>query len=170
MELVLFIVLGLTAVVAAIGVILSRNPVHSALFLLLNFAVLAAFYILLNAEFLAVAQVAVYAGAIVVLFLFVIMLISGEIGPLAVPGQRLPQAIGLLLAALILVGLIYAAVNGSLSSVRGTASPEAIAQIGNVQALGQTLYTRFLLPFEMASVLLLVAMVGAVVLARRMRE
>jgi NADH-quinone oxidoreductase subunit J len=167
MELVLFIVLGLIAVAAAVGVVLSRNPVHSALFLLLNFASLAVFYVILNAQFLAVAQVAVYAGAIVVLFLFVIMLIGGEVGPLTAPGRNYTRPLAIALAVVFLAALAYGAATDTLAAVRGPASAETLAQVGNVQAVGRVLYTRYLLPFELAAVLLLVAMIGAVVLARR---
>lgn len=169
MELGLFIVFGLIAVAAAVGVVLSRNPVYSALFLLLNFATLAVFYVLLNAQFLAVAQVAVYAGAIVVLFLFVVMLIGGEIGPIAAPGRNVARGAALVLAVLFLAALAYSIGTGALANASGEATAEALAQMGNVQALGRELFTRFLLPFELASVLLLAGMVGAVALARRVK-
>lgn len=169
MELGLFIVFGLVALAAAAGVVLSRNPVHSALFLLLNFATLAVFYVLLNAQFLAVAQVAVYAGAIVVLFLFVVMLIGGEIGPSTAPGRGYARGAAIVLTVLFLAALVYTVTTGAPADASGEATTEALAQMGNVQALGRELFTRFLLPFELASILLLVGMVGAVVLARRVR-
>lgn len=167
----LFIVFGATAIVAALGVILSRKPVHSALFLLLNFGSLASFYIMLQAQFLAAVQVIVYAGAIVVLFLFVVMLIGGgEIRDLPQPGDALrrrnaPARItGLVLALLLVAGLAYGIVTGQLFGQTG--DPAVFGQ-GSVQALGNALYTTYLLPFELTSVLLLVGMIGAVVLARK---
>ena len=169
MELALFIVFGAIAVAAAVGVILSRNPGHSALFLLLNFATLAVFYVVLNAQFLAVAQVAVYAGAIVVLFLFVVMLIGGDVERETTEGHPYGQVAALVLAVLLLVSLGYGIFSGTLATASGPATIEALAKVGNVQAMGRELFTRFLLPFELVAVLLLVGMIGAVVLARRVR-
>ena len=166
----LFIVFGAIAVVAAIGVVTSRRPVYSALFLLLNFASLAAMYIMLQAQFLAAAQVIVYAGAIVVLFLFVVMLIGGgELNDIRQRnlsiGARLtwPRVAALVLALLLVVGLGYGIVTGQFYPAQGDAI--AFGQ-GSVEAIGRTLYTDYFLPFELTSVLLLVGMVGAVVLAR----
>jgi NADH-quinone oxidoreductase subunit J len=167
----LFVVFACIAVVAALGVILSRKPVYSALFLLLNFGTLAALYILLQAQFLAMVQVIVYAGAIVVLFLFVVMLIGGgELGDIRPKGGSWRQQFtwsrvtAIVLSALLLAALAYGLVTGSLSSVRG--SEVAFGQ-GSVEALAGVLYTDYLLPFELTSVLLLVGIIGAVVLARR---
>ncbi len=168
---VLFIIFALIAVVAALGVILSRKPVYSALFLLLNFCMLAALYITLQAQFLAMVQVIVYAGAIVVLFLFVVMLIGGgELGDVRPRGvswrQRLTwsRMTAIVLAVLLVAALTYGLATGRLSSVRGT---EAAFGQGSVEALAGVLYTDYLLPFELTSVLLLVGIIGAVVLARR---
>lgn len=166
----LFIVFALIAVVAALGVILSRKPVYSALFLLLNFATLAALYVMLQAQFLAAVQVIVYAGAIVVLFLFVVMLIGGgQLGDIRDSSRPLrqrftgPRIAAIVLVLLLLAGLGYGIVTGQLSSAPGDA---ATFRQGSVQAIASVLYTDYLLPFELASVLLLVGMVGAVVLAR----
>ncbi len=177
----LFIVFALIAIVAGLGVILSRKPVYSALFLLLNFATLAAMYIMLQAQFLAAVQIIVYAGAIVVLFLFVVMLIGGgELNAVDretsrqgdkanIASQRSsiqlgwPRLTALVLAVLLLAGVGYGVITGQLHQPTGTAA--AFGQ-GSVEAVAATLYTDYLLPFEMTSVLLLVGMVGAVVLAR----
>jgi NADH-quinone oxidoreductase subunit J len=166
----LFIVFALISIVAAVGVVISRRPIYSALFLLLNFAALAAMYILLQAQFLAAVQVIVYAGAIVVLFLFVVMLLGGgELNDIR-DGNRpflqrfgWPRFVAVALGLLMLVGLAYGLVSGQLNPAQG--SPEAFGN-GSVQAIGSVLYTEYLLPFELASVLLLVGMIGAVVLAR----
>jgi NADH-quinone oxidoreductase subunit J len=167
---ILFIIFAATAIAAALGVVLSRKPVYSALLLLVNFCTLAALYILLRAQFLAMVQIIVYAGAIVVLFLFVTMLIGGgelrDIGPAgSAPASRFtwPRIVALVLALLLLAGLGYGIVSGQLSSTKGS---EAAFLNGSVQAIGQALYTDYLVPFELASVLLLVGMVGAIVLTR----
>ncbi|MBM4459534.1 MAG: NADH-quinone oxidoreductase subunit J [Chloroflexi bacterium] len=177
----LFIVFALIAIVAAVGVIVSRKPVYSALFLLLNFATLAALYIMLQAQFLAAVQIIVYAGAIVVLFLFVVMLIGGgelgagdretsRQGDKAAASSRFPIQLGwqritaLVLGVLLLAGVVYGLVTGQLHAAQGTAA--AFGQ-GSVEAIAAALYTDYLLPFELTSVLLLVGMVGAVVLAQR---
>lgn len=177
----LFVVFALIAIVAAVGVILSRKPVYSALFLLLNFATLAAMYIMLQAQFLAAVQIIVYAGAIIVLFLFVVMLIGGgELGrgdreasrqgnkaDAASAQSRIafgwPRVMALVLAVLLLAGVSYGLITGQLHAGQGTTA--AFGQ-GSVEAIAAALYTDYLLPFEMTSVLLLVGMIGAVVLAR----
>jgi NADH-quinone oxidoreductase subunit J len=161
----LFIVFSIVTVAAALGVILSRRPVYSALFLLLNFVGLAVFYIMLQAQFLAAVQVIVYAGAIVVLFLFVVMLIGGgELTDLGRRGAIWPRITAVVLAVLLFAGLGYGLVTGRLSAAQG--SQAAFGQ-GSVEAIGGALYTQYLLPFELTSVLLLVGMIGAVVLARK---
>jgi NADH-quinone oxidoreductase subunit J len=167
----LFIVFALIAIVAAVGVIISRRPIYSALFLLLNFASLAALYIMLQAQFLAAVQVIVYAGAIVVLFLFVVMLLGGgELNDMGDPNQKPAQRFGwpkiaaLVMALLMVAALAYGLISGQLFTGQGDAT--AFGQ-GGVQAIGSVLYTDYLLPFELASVLLLVGMIGAVVLARK---
>ena len=164
MQLIFFIFLAAIAVAAAAGVVLSRNPVYSALSLLVNFAVLALMFISLHAQFLAIVQIIVYAGAIVVLFLFVIMLIGGD---LKVFRQRsrarqIAAYVALVVGVLLLIGLGYVVVAGALSGQAGN-----VPGNGAVQVIGEVLFTRYVLPFELASVLLLVAMIGAVVLARK---
>ena len=181
----LFIVFALIAIVAALGVILSRKPVYSALFLLLNFATLAALYIMLQAQFLAAVQVIVYAGAIVVLILFVVMLIGG--GELSSGDRRTrdpghsdcrPRVAGSpgrpWLAAHHGDCVGRAALGGRGLWSHHRASEPGPGQrgglrAGSVEAIGSVLYTDYLLPFELASVLLLVGMIGAVVLARKRR-
>ncbi len=165
----LFLVLSAAAVVAALGVIFNRNAVHSALSLLVNFAVLAIFYLMLNAQFIAVVQVAVYAGAIVVLFLFVVMLL-GAGGEVRLESWFNRRTVFVVAAAVVLLTLLGTVVfEGVIGGASGTATPEQIAEVGQTQALGMVLFTDYLLPFELASVLLLVGIVGAVVLGRRWR-
>jgi NADH-quinone oxidoreductase subunit J len=175
-QLLLFIILALVAIASALGMLFSRNAVYSTLYLILNFATVAVFYLLLNAPFLAVAQVSVYAGAIMVLFLFVIMLLGAEQtgrGPVSgaaaapsIPWQR-PFAI-----ALGLILLVEAAIIVLNPSIRAGLQPAAglaalPASFGSPNAVGTTLFTQYLLPFEITSILLLVAMIGAIVLTRR---
>jgi NADH-quinone oxidoreductase subunit J len=167
----LFVIFGAVAIAAALGVVLSRKPVYSALSLLLNFAALAAFYVMLQAQFLAAVQVITYAGAIVVLFLFVVMLIGGgALTDLPRPGDRVrgslawPRIVAALGLLVLLAGLAYGLISGQLGTAQGSAA--AFGQ-GSVQAIGSVLYTSYLLPFELASVLLLVGMIGAVVLTRK---
>jgi len=166
MELVLFVILGAIAIAAALGVIIARKPIYSALSLLVNFCSLAGLYLLLNAQFLAAVQVIVYAGAIVVLFLFATMLLGGgrESSKFKVQSSKF---LAIVLAFVLLVEVGYVLVSGTLTGTQGSDTPEAIARIGNVQAIGQLLFTDYLLPFELAAVLLLIGIVGAVVLAKK---
>ena len=161
-ELILFLILSLVAIGSALGMLLSRNAVYAALFLVLNFATVAVFYILLNAPFIAMSQISVYAGAIMVLFLFVIMLLGTRALPTtgALPWQR-PLA-GLL-------ALVLAAEAGYVLFVRNVATaeiPQPVETFGSPQAVGRALFNQYLLPFEITSVLLLVAMLGAIILTK----
>ena len=167
MQLFLFLALAIVAIAAAIGVLVSKNAVYSALALLVNFAVLAVMYIMLHAQFVAVVQVIVYAGAIVVLFLFVIMLIGTETSLLAARGRsrQITTIIALVAGVVFLISAAYVAVAGTVSADQGRVPGD-----GAVQAIGEALFTQYLLPFELASVLLLVAMIGAVVLARKQKS
>jgi NADH-quinone oxidoreductase subunit J len=166
LDLIFFFLLSLIAVATAIGMLLSRNAIYSALFLVLNFITVAVFYLLLGAPFIAMAQITVYAGAIMVLFLFVIMLLGAESLPEArvLPWQK-PLA-GLLAFALIIESTFI-----FLTRARPTgdvAQPDAsVNTVTNLRALGESLFTDYLLPFEVTSILLLVAMLGAIVLIRK---
>jgi NADH-quinone oxidoreductase subunit J len=172
MEMVIFFILALVAVAAGVGVIAQRSAVRSALFLLVNFCCLAGLYLLLNAQFVAMVQVIIYAGAIVVLFLFVVMLLgmerAEESPDLSSPsGQRLRRfqwIAGTLLGVLLLAGILWAIIPG------GTGTAGALAPSNNVRDIGAALLTDFLIPFELVSVVLLVAIIGAVVLAKKRLE
>jgi NADH-quinone oxidoreductase subunit J len=167
MEMVLFIVLGAIAIAAAVGVIMARKTVYSALFLLVNFCSLAGLYLLLNAQFLAAAQVIVYAGAIVVLFLFATMLLGGGEEISNLKSQISKNYLAIVLAVVLFVEVGYVVVSGTLTGTQGSDTPEALARVGNVQAIGKLLFTDYLLPFELAAVLLLIGIIGAVVLAKK---
>jgi len=168
-DLILFLLLSLIAIAAALGMLLSRNAVYSALFLVLNFVTVAVFYLLLGAPFIAMVQVTVYAGAIMVLFLFVIMLLGTDELPKAqvLPWQRpLAIALGVLLAAEATFLLITKA-----RPTGDVLQPDASANtMQNLRELGEALFTQYLLPFEVVSILLLVAMVGAIVLTKKEKE
>jgi NADH-quinone oxidoreductase subunit J len=157
------------AIVSAASCVTRRNPVASALWLVVTLFSLAALFVLLDAQFLAVLQVLVYAGAIMVLFLFVIMLLNlGRAGPTDLKGP-IGLGIGVLLAGLLLVQLLVLRQSTSLPALAPAAGvpPRAAAGAGIVPALARPLFTVYLVPFELTSLLLLAAIVGAVVLAKR---
>jgi len=167
LQLFLFLVLALVAITSALGMLINRNAIYSALFLVLNFATVAVFFLLLNAPFIAVAQVSVYAGAIMVLFLFVIMLLGAErAGQIqSIPWQR-PLAIALALVLLLEAGFILYSQRGVAPMVTGTLPPG----FGSPAQVGKVLFSTYLLPFEVTSVLLLVAMIGAIVLTKNEKK
>jgi NADH-quinone oxidoreductase subunit J len=166
LDLIFFLILSLISISTALGMLLSRNAVYSALFLVLNFITVAVFYLLLGAPFIAMAQVTVYAGAIMVLFLFVIMLLGAESLPTAevLPWQK-PLAGVLAVALAIEATFIFVTRARPIGDI---AQPDAsVNTVTNLRELGETLFTAYLLPFEVTSILLLVAMVGAIVLVRK---
>lgn len=160
-----FAVLAAVAVASGLAMMLSQNSVYSALFLVINFTVVAVLFLVLGAPFIAMLQITVYAGAIMVLFIFVIMLLGGE--RLPAPQQRLrwqqSLAVVLVLALLVLALLalaVYVFAQGAAPAAV-LADPQ---QYGSPAALGMLLFTKYLFPFEFTSLLLLVAMIGVVVL------
>jgi len=165
-DLLLFFVLATVAVGAALGMLFSRNAVYSALFLILNFATVAIFFLLLGAPFIAMAQVTVYAGAIMVLFLFVIMLLGAEqVQGRHRSGWQRPVAVLLTFVLLIESGYLIFVRSDLVSSVAPVASNYA-----SPQAIGELLFSDYLLPFEITSVLLLAAMVGVIVLTKEEKK
>ena len=161
-ERILFFVFAVPLVAAALGVLLSRNPVYAAMNLVAAFFFMAGIYVLLTAHLIAFMQVLVYAGAVMVLFLFVIMLLSlGDEHLVPGPSKRAMQWVGVV-GALALAGVIAVAISrvgdGAIANVDGA--------FGTVKAVGRVLFTEYLLPFEATSLLLLVAIVGAVVVAK----
>jgi NADH-quinone oxidoreductase subunit J len=158
-----FFLFAIVGLVSAVMVVTRRNVMHAALFLLLTFAAVGAMYVLLRAEMLAAVQVLVYAGAVMVLFLFAILLVNM---PQAVRMRQWTRqsSVAVVLAGLIGLWMIIATARtfGKL-----VLPPEAATQpLGTPQALGHLLFTDFVLPFEIASIILLAAMIGAIVLAR----
>jgi NADH-quinone oxidoreductase subunit J len=163
---ILFIILAITAITTAAGLLISRSAVYAALFLVLNFATVAVFYLLLGAPFVAMAQVTVYAGAIMVLFLFVIMLLGSERLPKGqvLPWQR-PVAIGV--SAMLLAEAAFLLVQRVRSAAVLADPGQWENSMESLREMASLLFTDYLLPFEVTSILLLVAMVGAIVLTKQ---
>jgi NADH-quinone oxidoreductase subunit J len=155
----------------AVLVVSTKDTVHSVLFLVLDFLFVAALYVLLGAQFLAVIQILVYAGGIVVLYLFVVMLVNLKRPPEAHhdPHRRTKLGFGLSAAILVELGAIaaYGYVTPAPVVAAASAAGAAVPVTGNTEQVGWLLYTSYLIPFEIASMLLLVAMIGAIVLAKR---
>lgn len=167
-ESIVFYLFAALAVLAALGVVMARSAVRSALSLALVFLALAAMYILLNSPFLAVAQIMIYAGAVLILFLFVIMVLNPRLD--IIGGRNTGQSIAAVVFTIAFAVLMIASLaGGQLAAATGIYTPEYIEPIGHVQVIGTLLFSQFLLPFEIASVLLLIAIVGAMTLARRER-
>jgi NADH-quinone oxidoreductase subunit J len=150
----------------AVLVVTTRDTVHSVLFLVLDFLFVAALYVLLGAQFLAAIQVLVYAGGIVVLYLFVVMLVNLKRPPETYEDPNRRGRTGFWLSAAVLGELALIAAYGYATPAPAVAMG-AIPVVGNTEEVGWLLYTSYLIPFEIASMLLLVAMIGAIVLAKR---
>ena len=166
----MFYVLASVCLGSAMMVVTRRSPIHAALFLVLAFFCVAGIYVILSAEFLAAVQILVYAGGILVLFLFVIMLVPLEPEGSRPQVRRARNIAWSLLVALLLGGVLMTFFRGAEPTgtmVAGGSVDALLAHGGNIEAMGMEIYQRYLLPFEIASILLLVAMIGAVVLARR---
>ncbi len=151
----------------AVLVISTKDTVHSVLFLVLDFLFVAALYVLLGAQFLAAIQILVYAGGIVVLYLFVVMLVNLKRPPEAHSDPHRHTKLGFGLAAAVLAELAAVAFYSSSLPATPIAPGPAMPVTGNTEQVGWLLYTSYLIPFEIASMLLLVAMIGAIVLAKR---
>jgi NADH-quinone oxidoreductase subunit J len=162
-----FYVLSFFILGFAVLVVSTRNTVHSVLYLVLNFLAVAALYVMLTAQFLAVIQVLVYAGGIVVLYLFVVMLVNLKRPPEDHSSPQRQGWIGMALAGLVLAELGGIIGLGRIAPPPGPNMELSDLAINNVERIGMLLYTDYLIPFELASMLLLVAMVGAIILAKR---
>lgn len=156
-----FYFLSFLAILSALMVVISKNPVHSVLYLIITFFAIAGHYVLLNAQFLAAVHIIVYAGAIMVLFLYVIMMLNlnAEVEPHKSAIQKV--------AATIAGGILMIVLVGALKNVVPAASETASHDAGLIKNLGHTLFNEFALPFEVSSILFLAAMVGAVMLGKR---
>lgn len=166
LDFVLFIVFALVCVVTSVLMITRSNPIISALFLILNFAALSGLYLLLHAQFIAVAQVIVYAGAIMVLFLFVIMLLRPEKEKLLAINPRL-KILAYIVAFIVFMQLVYIIF---MSSTTNSGSMDASIKVGTIETIGTELFSKYILPVEAAGFLLLAATIGALVLAKKKFE
>ena len=153
------------SIVASLLVITRKNPIHSALFLVLTFLCVSVLYLLLYQQFMFIIQIFVYAGAIVMLIVFVLMLLDLEVELRS--GLRLfySKVIGTVLAVLFLFGIIYSVVAKSPTGKVGSYPPDKVSD--NVTAVGEMLFTQYLFPFEIVSVLLVTAIIGAVILSKK---
>jgi NADH-quinone oxidoreductase subunit J len=167
MEGVLFFIAAIGAIAGAIGVVAARNPFYSVLALIAHLFSLAVLFLLLTSAFVAAAQVVVYAGAVMVLYVFVVAYVGGTDEPLR-PETGGIGAFGPIFAGAIFVEIAIAVVGSSLGAL-DSRGPDVSAGFGSPEEIGRLLLTKFLFPFEMASFLLLIAAVGAVVLARKRR-
>jgi NADH-quinone oxidoreductase subunit J len=164
---VFFFIAGIGAVCGAVGVVMVRNPFYSVLALVFHLLSLAALFLLLQAQFVAAAQVVVYAGAVMVLYVFVVAYVGGSgPGALRPPVGRAQRVTAVLFGLALFVELAIAVLGSGLKALSSD-GPTVGATFGSPDRIGELLLTKFLLPFEVASFLLLIAAVGAVVLARR---
>ena len=163
---VLFFIAGIGAIAGAIGVVRVNNPFYSVLSLVFHLLSLAALFLLLRAQFVAAAQVVVYAGAVMVLYVFVVAYVGGDQMPMRPAGGPVLNVGAIVFATALFVELVIAFLGSSLSLIDSDGA-QYDAAFGTPGQIGELLLTKFLLPFEVASFLLLIAAVGAVVLARR---
>lgn len=162
MVLYIFLALAVISIASALLVVLTRNPVHSVLYLIFTFFVLAAQYVLLNAQFLAIVHLIVYSGAIMVLFLFVLMMLN--LNQDTEPQKSLAWKLGGAAASGMMLVTLVGAMRGAIEA---NTPANADPGIGLVENLGRALFTDFVLPFEIAGILFLAAMVGAVLVGKR---
>ncbi|MFZ4456160.1 MAG: NADH-quinone oxidoreductase subunit J [Bacteroidales bacterium] len=164
-SIILFSILSFVAVFGALMVLLAKKPIHSVLYMTMTFFAIAGHYVLLNAQFLAIVHIIVYAGAIMVLFLFTVMLLN-----LNRSGQFQKSMIWRLVAG-ITGGLLFITLIGSLKSfeIASIADP-SLTQVGTVKNLGKVLFSQYVLPFEFSSLLFLAAMVGAVMFGKKDKQ
>jgi NADH-quinone oxidoreductase subunit J len=155
-----FYFLSFVAILSALMVVISKNPIHSVLYLILTFFAIAGHYVLLNAQFLAAVHIIVYAGAIMVLFLYVIMMLNlnANVEPQKGKWSKV--------TAVIAGGLLMVVLTGAFRNATLPSNGE-ITSVGMISSLGKTLYNDFMLPFEISSILFLAAMVGAVMLGKK---
>lgn len=158
---ILFWFLSALAVCFALGVILSRNPVNSVMFLILTFFCISGHYLLMNAQFLAIVNIIVYAGAIMVLFLFIIMLmnLNADVEP--------QKGILVQLAGVISGGTLFLVILAAIKTAKPDVVDKTATDIGLIEPLGKVLFTKYVLPFEISSVLFLSAMMGAIVIPKK---
>ena len=164
-EIIFFSLVAVSAIFSAVMMITRPNPMKGVLFLIVNFFCLAVLYLLLRAQFIAIIQILVYAGAIMVLFLFVIMLLNLEDEKTLAERKNVKRFVAIGLAACVLIEILISLNRWTEHSQ--SASPEDMAHRGTVEVIGKSLFTEYLFPFEITSMLLLSAMVGVIVLAKK---
>jgi len=169
LDVILFFVFGIVAAVTAVIMITRSNPVIAALFLVLNFASLAGLYLTLNAQFIAVTQVIVYAGAIMVLFLFVLMLLRPENEQKFLEANPKTKIFAMFIAGVVFVQLVYMIFFAQPSQNISKNLAKSV-EAGTIEAIGRELFTNYVVPFEAAGFLLLAATIGALVLAKKKFE
>jgi len=162
---VFFAIVTIVAVVSALLVITCKNPINSALSLVLTFFCLATYYAMLDAPFMAAVQIIVYAGAIMVLIVFTIMLLNIRVDANKKHAHKIALGSVVGIATLLLAGLFVT--KGKFAASTGAITADMIKQYGHTELIGTVMFTEFLLPFEVTSILLLAAMVGAVILAKK---
>jgi NADH-quinone oxidoreductase subunit J len=162
----IFLGTAFVAIVASVLMVTRKNPIHAALFLILTLLCTAILFFLLQSPFIAIVQVLVYAGGIMMLIVFVIMLLELE-DELRLPLKvSFSKGVGVLMVLLIMLGLFFG-VAGGVKGSSGAYTPEAVGHLGSVKVVGKLLFSDYLLPFEIVSILLLAAIVGAIVLAKK---
>lgn len=165
METLFFLIITLVAIVSAIMVVSCKNPINSALALIMTFFCLATYYVMLDAPFMAAVQVMVYAGAIMVLMVFTIMLLNIRVDATKKHSHKI--LFGLILGFFTLLNTVFVLFKSRAALPNGPYSGEMIKKLGHTELIGKEMFTNFLLPFEITSILLLVAIVGAVILAKK---
>lgn len=164
---ILFYGFSSVAVISAIFVIIKKNPVASGISLVVTFFSISGIYVLLNSQFIAIMQVLVYAGAIMVLILFVIMLLNLRPADIKLSSRTVSKAALIFFIILIMcISLITVVSAGRFSGAKGGITPEIISESGSVQIIARAMFSKYLLPFELVSLLITVAIIGAVVLSR----
>jgi NADH-quinone oxidoreductase subunit J len=163
---IFFYLLGAISIVAALGMVIARNPVHAAIFLVLTLFNTAGIFVMLGADFLAAAQVIVYAGAVLVLMLFFLLLVDPQRLPERGAGHPVQRVVAPILGIILFLEMAAAIANRAMIGNPGNATPANIAFLGgSTQALANLLFTQYLLPFEVISLVLLIGVAGAIVLA-----
>lgn len=165
METLFFTIISIVAVISAILVISCKNPINSALSLVMTFFCLATYYVMLDAPFMAAVQVMVYAGAIMVLIVFTIMLLNIRVDASKKHSHQI--IMGSIIGFFTLLNTVYLLAKSRAALPTGPYTADIIKQIGHTELIGKEMFTNFLLPFEITSILLLVAIVGAVILAKK---
>jgi NADH-quinone oxidoreductase subunit J len=165
METLFFLIISMVAVLSAILVVCCKNPINSALSLILTFFCLATYYVMLDAPFVAAVQVMVYAGAIMVLIVFTIMLLNIRVNASKATSHKV--VLGSIIGLFTLINTAVIIFKSRAALPNGPYTPKLINQIGHTELIGREMFTNFLLPFEVTSILLLVAIVGAVILAKK---